>query len=143
MMNRISIVLSFFVCFFVIFSGCNFSKEIELNIKPPEAQHLQMLFAESIDENKKPIGENFEFDAGQEFYIFFESNLPFGLDKFRVTIHQFDENNETEVYDQAELSIDQGWNTGFLPFDLPAGHYEIEVYFHDGLSAGREIIINE
>jgi hypothetical protein len=142
MIKRISLVLPFFVCFFVIFSGCKISKNIELNVKQPEAQQLSMLFAAGLNENNEPVGENFEFDDGQEFFIFFESNLPFGLEKFIITIHQFNENNDTEIYDQGELSINPGWNTGFVPFDLPAGHYEIEVYFHDGLSASREIIIN-
>ena len=143
MIKRISIVVPFLVCFFVILSGCNFTKNVELNVKQPEAQQLQMFFAEGIDENKEPIGENFEFDDGQEFYIFFNSNLTFGLDKFTITIHEFDENNETSIYDKGELGINPEWDTGFVPFDLPAGHYEIEIYFHDGLSAGREIIINE
>jgi hypothetical protein len=142
MLKRFSLVVTLVLSIFIIISGCNLTKNVELNVEPPEPQFISMVFATALDENQMPVSTNFEFDEFEEFLIFFDSNLPFGMDEFTVTVYEIDENFESHQFDEALLEIDKTWNTGFIPISLPEGHYEIEVYFHDGLSVSREVIIN-
>jgi hypothetical protein len=70
MLKRFSLVVTLVLSIFIIISGCNLTKNVELNVEPPEPQFISMVFATALDENQMPVSTNFEFDEFEEFFNF-------------------------------------------------------------------------